>query len=341
MNQYTDARSRPGAKEGTGTDDRQLFLIEFGGYVIQAYDEVMDYQDLRYIKSITSGKADSFPIIGRKRDATEHTPGDLILGGTINHDEVQITLDKMLIDSVFIAEVDELMIHYDISAPYAHQLGQSLGSTTAKRIAIMHMLASRGGQTEGAGANPILDAAADGQPIPGYYYDANLKTDASKLEAAAFLAAQYLRQNDMSGMEMFYMLPHQQILLLARYSGVEGGPVTTGSGNRSTGTIGPLAGLTPKGTNHIPNANLTTGNSKYFGNFSTTVGHISNKMAVGSLERRAMTVVMKVQPERLGTTLIASMFNGHGTLRNECSIELTTDVDAGGRGGPGGRTLLA
>ena len=339
MNQYTDARSRPGAKEASGTDDRQLFLIEFGGLVIQAYDEVMDYQDLRFIKYIEQGKADSFPIIGRKRDATEHVPGDLILGGTINHDEVQIFLDNMLVDSAFIAEVDELMLHYDISAPYAHQLGQSLGSVTAKRIAIMHIQASRSGQTEGAGANPALDALVDGQPIPAYYYDPNLKTDPSKLENAAFLAKQYLLQNDMSGAEQFYMLPHQQILQLARYTGVEGGAVSTGSGNRAEGTIGRIAGLTPKGTNHIPVSQITTGLAKYQGNFSTTVGHISTKMAVGSLERRGLKVVMKQQDDRLGTLLIASMFNGHGTLRNECAIELCTDADANGRGT--GRQLLS
>jgi len=306
--------------------------------VINAYDEVMDYQDLRYIKAITQGKADSFPIIGRKRDATEHTPGDLILGGGINHDEVQITLDNMLVDAAFIAEIDELMLHYEISAPYAHQLGQSLGSTTAKRIAIMHILASRSGQILGGGANPALDAPVDALPIPAYYYDPNLKTDASKLENAAFLAAEYSRTNDMSGTDWFYMLPHQQILLLARYTGVEGGPVTTGSGDRASGTNGKVAGLTPKGTNHIPYTNINTGLSKYQGNFSTTVGHISSKMAVGTLERRGLKVVMKVQDERLGTLLIASMFNGHGTLRNECSIELTTDVDSGGRGS--GRQLL-
>lgn len=338
MNQYTDARSRPGAKEG-GADDRQLFLIEFGGLVIQAYDEVMDYQEMRFIKAITQGKADSFPIIGRKRDATEHTPGDLILGGSITHDEIQIALDNMLVDAVFIAEIDELMLHYDISAPYAHQLGQSLGSTTAKRIAIMHILASRSGQTQGGGANPAKDAPVDAQPIPSYYYDPNLKTDASKLENAAFLARQYLLENDMSGQDPFFMLPHQQVLLMSRYTGIEGGDVTTGSGNRSTGTIGLVAGLQPKGTNHIPFTNINVGLAKYQGNFSTTVGHIGTKMAVGTLERRAMKVVMKQQDERLGTLLIASMFNGHGTLRNECSIELCTDVDSGGRGN--GRTLLA
>jgi hypothetical protein len=317
MSVYTDARSRPGTKAVSGTDERQLFLIEFGGMVLESYDEVMDYQEMRYVKHITQGKADSFPIIGRKRDATDHIPGEMIYGGAITHDEVQIALDNMLVDSVFIAEIDELMLHYEISAPYAKQLGQSLGSTTAKRIAIMHILASRD------------TTVKDGQPVPAYFQAADLKTNGASLELAAFASARYIRENDMSGETPFFMLPHQQVLLMSRYTGIEGGYVTTGSGNRSEGTIGKVAGIVPKGTNHIPNSAITTGLVKYQGDFSTTVGHIGTKMAVGTLERRAMKVVMKEQDERLGTLLIASQFNGHGPLRNECSIELRTDVIGG------------
>lgn len=332
MNQYTDARSRPGAKGASGTDDRQLFLTEFGGSVFNAYDEAMDYQQLRFLKSITQGKADSFPIIGRKRDATAHTPGDLVLGGTINHDEVQISLDNVLVDAVFIADVDAMMAHYELSAPYSHQIGQSLGSTTAKRIAIQHIAASRAGQTQGVGDS------SGGQPNPAYYWNANLKTDGSQLELAAALAKQYSLQNDMSGTDWFYMLPHQQVLLLARYAGIEAG-VTSGSADRSSGTVGNIFGLIPKGTNHIPQANVANAQEpKYTINASTTVGHISSKMAVGTLERRDMQIVMKEQPERIGTLIMGNIFVGHGPLRNECSIELVTDVDSG-RGN--GRQLLA
>jgi hypothetical protein len=86
LSDYTDAASRFGKKAGTG-DDRALFLQEFGGLVIQTYDEAMDYMDLRFVKNITEGKADSFPIIGRKRDASEHVPGELILGGSVESNE--------------------------------------------------------------------------------------------------------------------------------------------------------------------------------------------------------------------------------------------------------------
>lgn len=313
MSAYTDSVARPGRALNSGTDDRGLFLQEFGGKVLIAYEEALDYQDLRYVRNISQGKADSFPVIGRKRDAVDHDAGELILGGTIEHNEIVVTLDKMLVDAAFIAEVDELMAHYDLMSPYTTQLGQSLGVTTAKRIAAIHILASR-----------VTTGNPSGIPYPSYYYDANVATDGAKLEEAAFAGSQFMHENDMSGLNPRYMLPFQQELVLARYSGVEGGPVTTGSGDRSSGTVGKLAGIEVMGTNHIPKTNITTGLTKYQGNFSTTIGHISSGMAVGSLERRGLRVVMKQQDERLGTIMIASMFVGHGILRPECSFEVAT-----------------
>jgi len=100
--------------------------------------------------------------------------------------------------------------------------------------------------------------------------------------------------------------------------------VTTGSGNRASGTVGQIAGIAVKGVNHIPNTNVTTGNVKFQGNFTTTVGHIGNEMAVATLNRRGLKVVMKEQDDRLGTLLIASKFCGHGILRPECSFEVAT-----------------
>ncbi|RWP84736.1 MAG: hypothetical protein EOR11_19950 [Mesorhizobium sp.] len=321
MSDYTDAASRFGKKAGTG-DDRALFLQEFGGLVIQTYDEAMDYMDLRFVKNITEGKADSFPIIGRKRDASEHIPGELILGGSVESNEVVIGLDNMVYDSVFIAEIDKLISHFDVMEPYTHQLGQSLGSLQARRVAIMHILASRKFYV---GANPAN--VPQGQPSPYYVFDANMRTSATVLETSAFAGRQYLLENEISGSDPRLMLPHQQYLLLARNFGVDAFKAEAGGGDRRTARVSsPIAGFEVKGTNHIPKTNITTGLVKYQGNFTTTVGHISSKWAVGSLERRGMRVVVKDQEERLGTIAIASQFNGHDVLRPEASIELATTV---------------
>jgi hypothetical protein len=319
MSEYTDAASRFGQRAATG-DDRALFLTEFGGLVITAYDEIMDYNDLRWVKHIDQGKSDTFPIIGRKRDAAEHTPGELILGGSIESNDIEITLDKMVYDSVFIAEIDKLISHFDVMGPYTQQLGQSLGSLQAKRVATMHILASR---KYYVGATPT--GVPQGQPSPFYVFDANMRTSATVLETSAFTARQYLLENEISGNEPRLMLPHQQYLLLARNFGVDVFKPQAGGGDRRSAQVdSPIAGFEIKGTNHIPKVNVTTGLAKYQGNFTTTVGHISSKVAVGSLERKAMRIVIKDQEERLGTIAIASQFNGHGILRPEASIELAT-----------------
>lgn len=321
MSEYSDAASRFGQRAAAG-DDRALFLTEFGGLVITAYDEIMDYNDLRWVKHIDQGKSDTFPIIGRKRDASEHTPGELILGGTIESNDIEITLDKMVYDSVFIAEIDKLISHFDVMGPYTQQLGQSLGSLQAKRVATMHILASR---KYYVGNTPT--GVPQGQPSPFYVSDAAMRTSATVLETSAFAARQYLLEQEISGNEPRLMLPHQQYLLLARNFGVDVFKPEAGGGDRRSAQVNsPIAGFEIKGTNHIPKTNVTTGLAKYQGDFSTTVGHISSKVAVGSLERKAMRIVIKDQEERLGTIAIASQFNGHGVLRPEASVELATTV---------------
>lgn len=320
MSEFTDARSRPGQALNTGTDDRQLFLTEFGDLVLQAWEEANDYQSLTYTRNITQGKADTFPIIGRKRDATEHEPGEIILGGRIEHNEVNISLDKILVDSVFIAEIDELLNHYDIQAPYARQLGESLSTTYDRRVAIMHILASR------VTARPYTNG-----PLPNGYFDAGVGTDPAKMEAAAFAAVEWIKRFDVGGGPLSYRLGWGQYLALSKYTTIDR-VQWAGSGDRSKGQVGLIAGIQPMATNHIPKSNITTGLAKYQGNFTAVVGHISNQMAVGTLARRGMKVVMKEQEDRLGTLIIASKFNGHGILRPETSFEVATSDITGVRG---------
>jgi hypothetical protein len=320
QNEYTDARSRPGARLNTGTDDRALFLVEFGDLVLQAWEEANDYEGLTYTRNITRGKSDTFPIIGRKRDGQEHEPGDIILGGSIEHNDIEITLDKMVVDAVFVAEVDELMNHYDIMGPYASQLGQSLSSVYDRRVAIMHIQASRETTRPYGGTAAYADG---GGPLPNGYFHGDVDTDPAHMEAAAFAAAGWIRRFDIGGGPLSYRLPWAQYLLLSKYTPLDE-KQWTGSANRANATVGKLAGIVPRATNHMPRAAVTTGLAKYQGDYSMTVGHISNMMAVGTLARRGMKVVMKDQPERLGTLLIASKFNGHGKLRCECSFEVAT-----------------
>lgn len=287
-------------------------MRNFTDFVLEAWEETFDFNGQTYVRNITAGKSDVFPIIGRKRNATEHTPGERILGGTVQHGEREISLDGILVDSAFIAEIDELIAHYNLSRPYARQIGESLASESNQRIGRSMILASR--QT---------GAQFDGGVAPSYYYDAAAATNAAKLEEAAYAGVEFIRENDIGGGKPLYWLPHQQHLLLARYTGIDSTD-TSGSGNRASGTVGLIAGLQVKGTNSIPKTNVTTGRTKYQGNFTTTVGVIANQMAVGTLRRRGIRMTLDTQSDRLGTLLIGSKLEGHDWLRPECSFEVAS-----------------
>lgn len=321
MNQYTDSASRPGQRLGTG-DERALFLTEFGQIVLEAYDETITYNGMTFVQHISGAKAHSFPIIGRKRDESEHTPGDLITGGKVEHNDILIEVDNMLVDAAFIPEIDNILNHYDLARPYARQIGQSLAVGSDRRKAIMHILASR-----------VTDAPYTGGPLPSYHFHASMASSPEQLEDAAWKAVEHIKENDIAAAGIKYMLPWQQYLLLARYGGWQGGSGSTvpsamapvfNMDSRKTAQAGPQAGISVGATNMIPKTNITTGPEKYRGNFTTTVGHIGTEMAVGTLVARGLKVVIKEQEERLGTILIGSQLEGNGKLRPECSFEVTT-----------------
>lgn len=314
MSVFTDSASRAGISTmpSVGTDDRELFARNFTDDVLEAYEQTYDFLGYVMEKSITSGKSDVFPVIGRKRDAADHVVGEEVYGGTVPHDEVEVSLDNFTVDSVFIPDIDQLMAKYDLSGPYSRQLGESLANVSNTRVGNSLVLASR-----------VTVAPYPGGPVPSFYTDAAIATDASKLETGIFKALEYIRVNDIGGGNPVAWLPHPQHLLFVRYTGIDA-EATTGTGNRGAGTMGPVAGLSVRGTNSVPRTNYTIGLSKYQGDFSGTYGIVANRMAVAKLTRRGKKVVIKDREERLGTQIIASQLEGYGPLRPECSFELSS-----------------
>lgn len=305
-----DIIDRAGQKPG-GSDDRELFARNFADDVIQAWDETFDFKGESYVDTIDSGKSKVFPTMGKKRDAVDHIPGEEIRGGAGDHNEIEISLDHFVTDSVFIPEIDELMARYNLAAPFTKQLGQSLAAVQNFRIISMMIQASR--RTEPTVPNG---------PTGGFYFHADMLTDASKLEDAAYGGAEDIRVKDVGGGMPKFWMPWKQYLLLARYTGIDTVD-TSGSGDRAKGEVGLVGGIPPRGTNSLPQrANYTTGLAKYRADFTNTVGIIANSLAVGTLKRRGIKTVIKPKDERLGTLIIASMLEGHGMYHGECAYEV-------------------
>ena len=132
----------------TTTDQqRALFLKVFSGEVIMSFESSTVVLDKHSVRTIASGKSAQFPVIGRMPDAEYHTPGAEILGQEIKQNEKVLTIDKLLISHVFIADIDEAMSHFEVRSKYSMRMGNKLAQTFDNHVMRELILASQGSAT--------------------------------------------------------------------------------------------------------------------------------------------------------------------------------------------------
>ena len=139
-----------GAGKGlsAGTDNNELFLKKFSGEILQTFEESNVFKPLHTIRTIENGKSAQFPVTGIAT-ANYHTPGQNIADGDnsylsdIKKTEKVITIDKMLVASTFLANIDDVKNHYDIRSVYANELGKALAVRFDTAVAKVFMAAAR------------------------------------------------------------------------------------------------------------------------------------------------------------------------------------------------------
>jgi len=94
-----------GRVNSAGTEDA-LFLKVFAGEVLTSFDRASVTQGAEMVRSISSGKSATFPVMGRV-DASYHTAGAEITGSDVNHNEKVITINDLLLASVFLSNIEE------------------------------------------------------------------------------------------------------------------------------------------------------------------------------------------------------------------------------------------
>jgi len=97
--------SRIGADNG-GADKSALFLKVWSGEVLATFMRENKMLGMTQVRTISSGKSAQFPVIGTT-SASYHTPGNEIVGSSINHSEKTINIDDLLVSSAFLANIDE------------------------------------------------------------------------------------------------------------------------------------------------------------------------------------------------------------------------------------------
>lgn len=120
--------SSPGLDtNNSGSGALKMFLTQFGGEVLTAYRRASVTLGRHMERSISSGKAANFPVLGRKA-AAYLAPGNSLddLRAAEQQTEVTIQIDGLLTADTVITDLYEAMNHYDVRSEYAYQIGEAL-----------------------------------------------------------------------------------------------------------------------------------------------------------------------------------------------------------------------
>lgn len=305
--------SRPGLKEG-GSDTNELFRVQFSGEVLTAFDTKVKLKDKHRTKTISSGKADEFAATF-KANARYHTPGSEITGQQIPHSNVIVTLDDMLIADTFVAKIDELKNHFELSAPYSKELGDSLALFYDRNVCRNLLLAARGAAlfTGDQGGSALTSAgyANDADVLLSGISEAIQTMDEKDVPVedypvyAAFKAAQW------------YLLANSEKNINKDYNSngdIKDIKLTTLSGANIVKSNAFVFGVNDSATATIP--------TKYRGDFTNSRGVVWIEAAAATLNLMSLEFEEGWDIRRQGTLMLAKMAVGHGTLRTKCAVEM-------------------
>jgi len=300
--------SRLGQANLTG-DAKALFLKVWSGEVLTAFHRENVFLNRSMVRSIQSGSSAQFPTTGTIT-AAYHTPGTELVGTTVAAAERTIVIDDLLVAQAFIARIDEAMNHYDVRSIYSDEAGKVLSETMDSNLAQVGVLAARASATiTGGNGGTVLTNAAYG-------------TDSAVLAAGLFTAAQTLDEKNIGSDRNVFLRPAQYYLLAQNTTVIN--QWYGGKGAISDGTVLKVAGIEVVKTNALPKTNVNTGVAAYQGNFSTTVGLVMNKAAIGTVKLLDLASESEYDIRRQGTLIVSKYAVGHGILRPECAIELKT-----------------
>lgn len=306
--------SRLGLVNNTGTATDALFLKQFSGEVLTAFEQATVTADKQMVRTIANGKSAQFPVMGRS-SASYHTPGAEITGNAINHNEKVITINDLLLSSHFISNIDEAKNHYDVRSVYSTEMGRALAFQMDK-----HVLQT---MAQAAAASANVTGGDSGTIIT----DADSGTSATSLIGSIFDAAEALDDAYVPSEGRFCFLKPEQYYLLANASNAVNVDFS-GRGSIAEGTVPQIAGINLIKTPHLPTADVTagtvaagTGNRQQVAAANTTA-LIAHTSAVGTVKLMDLAVESEYDIRRQGTLMVAKYAMGHGVLRPEAAVQI-------------------
>ena len=310
------------ANSGSTRDDA-LFLKVFAGEVITSFDRASKTQGADMVRSISNGKSASFPVMGRI-GAEYHAVGAEILGSAVNSNEKVITINDLLISSVFVSNIEEAKNHWDVRSAYSTEMGRALSFQKDK-----HILQTIG-QATLASAN-LTGGDATTNVVNTGIASTTDATAANAMIDAIFAAAKELDANYVPSegrkcfmrLEEYYKLANATNAVNVDFSGGANGGVASGK-------VAKIAGIELVPVPHFVSSNVTSGadagsatnggSTPQAVNLSNFVALVSHPSAVGTVKLMDLAVEKEYDIRRQGTLMVAKYSMGHGVLRPEAAV---------------------
>ena len=308
------------ANSGSTRDDA-LFLKVFAGEVITSFDRASKTEGADMVRSISNGKSASFPVMGRI-GAEYHAVGAEILGSAVNSNEKVITINDLLISSVFVSNIEEAKNHWDVRSAYSTEMGRALSFQKDKHIL----------QTIGQAS--LASASVTGGDATTNITNTGIasSTDATAANAmidAIFAAAKELDANYVPSegrkcfmrLEEYYKLANATNAVNVDFSG---------NGSIAEGKVLKIAGIELVPVAHFVASNVNSGvdqgsataggSNPQAVNLTNYVALVSHPSAVGTVKLMDLAVEKEYDIRRQGTLMVAKYAMGHGVLRPEAAV---------------------
>lgn len=302
--------SRLGQANLTGATDA-LFLKVFSGEVMSTFNAKTIMKEKTRIRNIKSGKSASFAAIG-KTVAEYHTPGEEILGNTINHNETVITIDDLLISHSFISNIDEAKNHYEVRSEYSKQMGQALAQTYDRNLLSLAVKAARAG-TAGIADQGDAESIAIGATPTTSTIITNIYAAAQKLDEKNAPAED---RCVIVSPAVYYALVQDDKMINRDFGS---------NGSYSEANVMRVAGMDIVMSNNLAvdhTASTLDFASKYNVDASDCKAVVMHKDALGTVQLMDMATEAEYDIRRQGTLAVSKLAVGHGILRPELIVEL-------------------
>ena len=326
--------SRPGQLDNAG-DQNAIFLRQWAGEVLATFEEACVMMPCHTVRTISSGKSAQFPAVGTA-NARYHTPGESIIEGqdagsndylsAVATGEITVTINDLLVSSVFVANIDEAKNHWDVRSEYTRQMGYALANAADTTLINYGFV--------GARATTDRFGNTSDTKYLGHKIDIGDAGSGDHLLGGIIDAAQTLDEKNVPANDRFCVLAPSEYYLLINENkdSINRDFGNEGNGSIASGEILSVAGIRILKSNHMPTDDWTPddgdqGSASGEHDLVGTAGHdvkalVFQRSALGTVKLMDLSVETEYQVERQGTLMVARYAMGHDILRHEALVQL-------------------